>query len=138
MKSLFLLVTFIISLFPVENPQLTIKISNIEKVKGEIKIGIFNKDLHFLKEGHAIKNYSIKVDKNTAVITITDLPEGEYAVTIYHDENSDNECNRNFMGIPKEAYGFSNNIRPKFSAPKYKDCKFSLSENKTLHIKLIN
>ena len=138
MKSLFLLVTFIISLFPVENPQLTIKISNIEKVKGEIKIGVFNKDANFLKEGAAIKNYSIKVDKNLAVITITDLPKGEYAVNTYHDEYSDNECNRNFMGIPKEAYGFSNNIKPKFGPPKYKDCKFSFSENKTLHIKLIN
>lgn len=138
MKSLLLLFGLISTLIPTNNPQLTIKISNIEKIKGEIKVGIFNTDTNFLKEGYAIKNYSIKVENNTAILTITDLPKGEYAITMYHDQNSDNECNRNFIGIPKEPYGFSNNIRPKMSAPKYKDCKFILSENKTLNIKLVN
>ena len=138
MNSFFLFITLISAFFSVENPQLTIKISNIQKFKGEIKIGVFNQETNFLKEGFAIKNYSIKVDKNTAVMTITDLPKGEYAITMYHDENSDNECNRNFIGIPKEAYGFSNNIKPKFGPPKYKDCKFVFSEDKTLNIKMIN
>ena len=138
MKSLIFIFGMLISIFPTNNPQLTIKISNIEKTKGEIKVGIFNTDRNFLKEGAAIRNYSVKVDKNTAVLTITDLPKGEYAVSMYHDENSDNECNRNFIGIPKEPYGFSNNIKPKMSAPKYNDCKFTFEENKTLNIKLIN
>lgn len=138
MKSLFILYGILSSLFSTENPQLIVKISNIEKIQGEIKIGIFNSEASFLKEGAALKNYSVKVEKNTATITITNLPKGEYAVSMYHDENSDNECNRNFIGIPKEAYGFSNNIKPKMAAPKYKDCKFNFSENKTLNIKLIN
>jgi uncharacterized protein (DUF2141 family) len=138
MKSLLLFFGLISTLLPVNNPQLTIKISNIEKIKGEIKVGVFNTDHHFLKEGSEIKTYSIKVDKNTAILTITDLPKGDYAVSIFHDENSDNKMNTNFIGIPKEPYGFSNNIKPKMSAPKYKECKFDLSENKTLNIKLIN
>lgn len=138
MKIVLILFGMISTLIPQSNPKLTIKISNIEKIKGEIKVGVYNTDTNFLKEGHAIKNYSIKVENNTALLTITDLPEGEYAVTMYHDQNSDNECNRNFIGIPKEPYGFSNNIKPKMSAPKYKDCKFTLSENKILNIKLIN
>lgn len=138
MKSLIFIFGMLIGIFPTNNPQLIIKISNIEKTKGEIKVGIFNTDRNFLKEGAAIRNYSVKVDKNTAVLTITDLPKGEYAVSMYHDENSDNECNRNFIGIPKEPYGFSNNIKPKMSAPKYNDCKFTFEENKTLNIKLIN
>lgn len=138
MNSIFLYITFISGLFSVENPQLTLKISNIEKMQGEIIIGVFNQDKNFLKEGFAIKNYKIKVEKNTAVINITDLPKGEYAITMYHDENSDNECNRNFLGIPKESYAFSNNFKPKFGPPTFKDCKFELSENKTLNIKMIN
>ena len=138
MKSLFILYGILSSLFSTENPQLIIKISNIEKIKGEIKIGVFNSDASFLKDGAALKNYSVKVEKNTAILTIKNLPKGEYAVSMYHDENSDNECNKNLIGIPKEAYGFSNNIKPKMSAPKYKDCKFNFLENKTLHIKMIN
>lgn len=138
MKSIFILFGLITALLANNNPKLTIKISNIEKMQGEIKVGVFNTGTNFLKQGAAIKNYSIKVDKNTALLTITDLPKGEYAITMYHDENSDNECNRNFIGIPKEPYGFSNNIKPRMSAPKYEDCKFELTENITLHIKMIN
>ena len=99
MKTTLLLFGMLAGLTPSNNPKLTIKISNIEKIKGEIKVGIFNTDTHFLKEGYALKNYSVKVENNTAILTITDLPKGEYAVTMYHYQNSDNECNKNFIGI---------------------------------------
>ena len=90
-----------------------------------------------MKDGVA-KNYTIKINESTETIIISDLPKGEYAISLYHDENSDNECNRNFLGIPKEGYGFSNNVKPKFSAPTFEDCKFSLSSDRTIDIKLIN
>jgi uncharacterized protein (DUF2141 family) len=138
MNTIFIVFGCIAALFPVANPKLTLKISNIEKVQGEIRVGVFNTGTNFLKQGAAIKNYAIKVDNDTAYLTITDLPKGEYAITMYHDENSDNIMNTNFIGIPKEPYGFSNNVKPKMSAPKYEDCKFSFSADQTLHIKLIN
>jgi len=136
MNILILYLFFLTSFFGNVNPQLTIHVQNIKSLKGEIIIGVFNTDKDFLKDGVAIKNYTIAVDKATETIVIKDLPKGEYAVSLYHDENSDNECNRNFLGIPKEAYGFSNNVKPKFSAPSYKDCKFLLLDNKVLDIVL--
>lgn len=136
MNILILYLSFLTSFFGNDNPQLTIHVQNIKSLKGEIIIGVFNTDKDFLKDGVAIKNYTITVDKATETIVIKDLPKGEYAVSLYHDENSDKECNRNFLGIPKEAYGFSNNVKPKFSAPSYKDCKFLLLDNKVLDIVL--
>jgi uncharacterized protein (DUF2141 family) len=137
MKSLLLFIVILGSLAPPANPKLTIKISNIEKMKGSIIVGVFSGESTFLKEGAAFKNYTITVNKEVATLTITDLPKGEYAISMYHDENSDKKMNTNFIGIPKEAYGFSNNIIPRLSAPKYTDCKFNFSEDKTLQIKLI-
>lgn len=136
MNILILYLSFLTSFFGNVNPQLTIHVQNIKSLKGEIIIGVFNTDKDFLKDGVAIKNYTITVDKATETIVIKDLPKGEYAVSLYHDENSDKECNRNFLGIPKEGYGFSNNVKPKFSAPSYEDCKFTLAENKVLDIAL--
>lgn len=138
MKNILLIPLLLLSLLPSENPKLVLKISNIQKMQGDIKIGVFKSDSSFLKEDLAIKNYSIKVIKNTAILTITDLPKGEYAISMFHDENSDNKMNTNFIGIPKEPYGFSNNVKPKMSAPKYKECKFNFSDDKTLEIKLID
>lgn len=136
MNILILYLSFLTSFFGNDNPKLTINVQNIKSLKGEIIIGVFNVDKDFLKEGVAIKNYTIAIDEATETIVINDLPKGEYAVSLYHDENSDNECNRNFLGIPKEAYGFSNNVKPKFSAPSYKDCKFLLLDNKVMDIVL--
>lgn len=132
--TLLILLTFIT---PSENPKLTIKISNIATMKGEIIVGIFNSDVAFLKEGKAIKNYSIKADKSAVSFVVVDLPKGDYAISMYHDVNSDDKMNTNFIGIPKEPYGFSNNVKPKMSAPKFNDCKFNFQENTTLSIKLI-
>ena len=68
-----------------------------------------------------------------------DLPEGEYAISIFHDENNNNELDTNFLGIPKEGLGASNDARGHFGPPKYKDVKFYLKNgSKTITINLID
>lgn len=136
MYLLFLYFSLLMSVLPEENPQLTIEIQNIEVVKGDVRIGVFNTDTKFLKEGHTFRNYKIAVENNPETIVIDDLPKGEYAFILYHDKNGDGKMNRNFLGIPKEAFGFSNNVRPKLSKPTFEECKFSLKEDLALTVKL--
>ena len=80
--------------------------------------------------------YCILYANNTVEFTFKDVPKGDYAISIYHDVNADKECNMNFIGIPKEPYGFSNNFRPKFAKPTFNDCKIELSTDKSITIKL--
>ncbi|HTV14223.1 MAG TPA: DUF2141 domain-containing protein [Acidobacteriaceae bacterium] len=47
------------------------------------------------------------------------LPAGKYAVAVIHDENSNHKLDRNFLGIPKEGFGFANNPRVALSAPSF-------------------
>ena len=138
MNIIFLYISLFTALLSNSNPELTLNISNIKSFQGELIIGVFNNEAMFLKDGAAFKNYTIVVNEASETIVIKNLPKGDYAISLYHDKNSDNECNLNFLGIPKEGYGFSNNIKPKFSAPSYKDCKFSLVENIVLNIILRN
>ena len=72
------------------------------------------------------KTKTMVVDQKVQVI-FTNLPYGSYGVSIYHDENSNGEMDKNMMGIPKEAYGFSNNAKGFFGKPDYKDVKFELN-----------
>lgn len=136
----FLIYFLLLSTNPIvnENPQLTITIDNIGLLEGKIRIGVFNKKKGFLKREAAIKHYYITVKNSIESIKITDLPKGDYAFSLFHDENSDDVCNLNFLGIPKEPYGFSNNIKPKFSAPSYADCTFSLDKDILLKVTLSN
>lgn len=126
----YLIITFLTVLqsFFSPNPELTLQFDQIKAVKGTIEIGIFNKSDLFLKKGKAFKTYSIKVTKKRETISIKDLPKGTYAISAYHDVNGDTVCNRNFLGIPKEPYAFSNNFKPKFSAPTFNDCSFVFNE----------
>ncbi|TXD84877.1 DUF2141 domain-containing protein [Subsaximicrobium wynnwilliamsii] len=146
MKFLIIYIVLFLGIFSDENPRenpsettkLTIQIDNIAVLDGTIKIGVFNTDIDFLEENATIRDYSLTVTSATEIFVIDDLPKGEYAISMYHDENSDGVLNRNFFGIPKEPYGFSNNVKPKLSAPDYKDCKFSFAKNDTLKIRLIH
>jgi uncharacterized protein (DUF2141 family) len=52
------------------------------------------------------------------------FPAGDYAVTLFHDEDNSGKFKTNLIGYPLEGYGFSNNVVPVFSAPTFDQCKF--------------
>ncbi len=58
--------------------------------------------------------------------TTIELPPGEYAFFIYYDINGNGALDTNFIGIPREPVALSNNARPKFGPPKYKNAVFTL------------
>ena len=72
------------------------------------------------------------------VFTFENIPFGEYAVKVIHDENIDNNLDTNWLGIPKEAFGFSNNARARFGPPDFKDAMFKINKSEiTITINLI-
>lgn len=85
-----------------ETATIVLTVEHIEDIKGNIEIALFSTGERFLEEGQAYKNYSIEVKDNSETIELKDLPKGTYAIAIYHDKNSNGECDRNFLGIPKE------------------------------------
>lgn len=66
-------------------------------------------------------------------------PPGDYAATVFHDEDSSGKFKRNLIGIPKEGFGFSNNYRPTVRAPTWDEGKFNFpGGDKTITIHIIN
>jgi uncharacterized protein (DUF2141 family) len=116
---------------------LELTVTNIKTVKGEIIVAIFNNENSFLKENKEFKKYKIKINNYSEKYTVSNLPKGKYAISLFHDENSDKVCNLNFLGIPKEGYGFSNNFTPILSAPTFEECVIDLQNNTSMNIKLI-
>jgi uncharacterized protein (DUF2141 family) len=116
---------------------LNITIANIKGTDGELVFGLYNNKESFPLLDKQYRLLSTVVKDFTGIFTIKDLPKGEYALAIFHDQNSDNICNTNFLGIPKEGYGFTNNFRPKISKPAFSDCKIYLNSDTSLTIKLI-
>lgn len=116
---------------------LTVNVTNLKANKGTLEIGLFNKEAGFLKSGNQYILKKVKVMGNSMKYTFSNLPSGNYAVAVYQDENADNKCNTNLLGIPTEGYGFSNNFRPKLSAPKFNQTKIPLFGDRNITIQLI-
>jgi len=120
-----------------QNFNLAVSITDFRSPDGEIQIGLYNNKESFPLVDKQYRFIILEVNEFKGSYIIKNLPEGEYAVAVLHDENSDKICNKNLLGIPKEGYGFSNNFRPRLSAPKFEDCKFELKDDLAITIKLI-
>ena len=64
------------------------------------------------------------------------LPNGEYAISLFVDFNGNKKIDKNFFGIPREQYGFSNNVMGRMSAPTFDQAKFMVTGPTTQNIKL--
>lgn len=107
------------------NCTLTVKIDNIKANTGNIMLAVYNRN-NFLKDRLIQK----VVSANSTSLTISfSLPYGEYAIATYQDLNVNQKLDTNFVGIPQEPYGFSNNYRPKFRAPNFDETKLLLTQN---------
>lgn len=62
----------------------------------------------------------------------TGLAAGTYAVAASHDENENGETDTNFLGIPREKWGVSNNVRPTMRAPRFEEAAFDLAQGESL------
>ncbi|RZN76666.1 MULTISPECIES: DUF2141 domain-containing protein [unclassified Winogradskyella] len=118
----------------VTSHDITVNISGLESNDGKILIGLYDEENKFLKD--RFKDAIGEIDQEKSTITFTDIPEGTYAISFIHDENDNGKMDTNFMGIPKEDYGCSNNAKGFMGPPKWKDAKFELKSDKTIDITL--
>ena len=113
----------------------TVVISNLNSNNGRVFVALYNSESTFLGKG--IKSDIKKIANNSCTVTFKDIPNGTYAVSMFHDENNNNKMDTNFVGIPKEDYGCSNNAKGFMGPPKWVDAKFQIqNESITQRIKL--
>jgi uncharacterized protein (DUF2141 family) len=112
-----------------------INISALNTDKGNVLVALFNTSNGFPEDASkAYKTAKSKAVKGTKSIILTDIPPGNYAIAIFHDANDDGKMNKNMLGIPKEGYGVSNNVKNLMSAPEFKAAKFTHQQSTELSI----
>lgn len=115
---------------------LTIEISGMDTDKGKVFLALYSSKETFLKKSKTTKGANAVVKDKKAVAYFKGLKKGEYAISLFHDENDNNKMDTKIFGIPKEPYGFSNNAKGFMGPPKFKDAKFLVDANKTISIKV--
>jgi len=106
-----------------------LSITGFESNDGDVKIALYNDEGSFLKNPE--KTFASEIIDKKASISFTDIPDGVYAISCYHDEDANGKLDF-FMGMyPKEATGTSNNAPARFGPPKWQDAKFELKNGET-------
>lgn len=99
-------------------------VKNLKSDQGKVIIALYNKKSDFLSED--FKSEKIKITNRSCEVVFSNIPPGTYAVSLFHDDNDNGKMDTNFLGIPKEDYGCSNNAQGFLGPPKWENAKFEV------------
>ena len=116
---------------------LVIRLSNLRGNKGHILISLFrNGEGYPDKPEKAFRKERLPISDKQALARFSSLPPGHYAIAVLHDENDDLKMNTNFFGLPKEGYGFSNNVMGTFGPPSFQKAKFIIGNGVATNLEI--
>jgi len=114
-----------------------VEVIDLRNSDGKVGLTLFDAEEGFPSEpDNAIRKLYVDVNNKTASATFENVPEGKYAIAVYHDEDEDGEIETNWIGIPKEGTGSSNNPKSRMGPPRYEDCEFDTHQTTNLTIRM--
>jgi uncharacterized protein (DUF2141 family) len=141
--SLFLTTTCLLALFlnctQAEETSGTfiVHIEGLSDSEGYVMVSVFDSEEAYKKGSPKTAKAKVEVADQKALAVFNDLKYGIYAVAVFHDRNANGKMDRNILGMPKESYGYSNNVRGSFGPPSFTKAKFEFdSPEKQIKIKL--
>ena len=113
---------------------LRMKIKGVESTEGKVSAALYTDQNSFLKFDKVFKSVSAKAEKGVTMLRVEDIPDGTYAVAVFHDKNGNGKLDTNFLGIPKEPVAFSNAKMKTFGPPKFSECAFRITKDTEISI----
>ena len=123
-----LIAVFIIlsGVLPASAETLVITIRDIRNSDGDIRIAVYNSADSFLVDGQVAASRTLSAKEGEVEVVFTNLQPGTYAAAALHDENGSGDFDTNFIGIPREGYGFSNSAQAGLGPPEFEDASVKL------------
>jgi uncharacterized protein (DUF2141 family) len=125
------LLCFFLSLYvPPSDPQniIHVEIAGLRTDKGQVICSLYSSADGFPKiDGKAIAHSKGLIANRHADCEFSGVQQGTYAISVFHDENANGRLDTNFLGIPREGVGASNNARGHFGPPKFRDASVRYS-----------
>lgn len=116
---------------------LTIVVEGMSSDEGNLGVLIFNGPKGWAEDRQAaFRDIAVPAQKGTQTLKVPELPPGKYAVALIHDLNKNHKLDKNFIGMPKEQWGMSNNPHATIKAPPIEKAMFSLDKDTQIQIKL--
>ena len=112
-----------------------VTMSGFDSNDGKASVGLFVEEESFLRKPE--RALYAKIEDNKSKVTFTEIPDGVYAISVYHDENDNDEMDL-IMGIlPKEDTGTSNNPNTVMGPPKWEESTFEIKGGEVLSFNIL-
>ncbi len=108
---------------------LTVTVQDVRSEDGEIKLALYATEASFSSFSVELASQVIEAQPGTLTATFDNLPPGDYAVAAYHDENGNSSFDTNFLGLPTEGYGFSNDAPVVLGPPSFDDAAVEVRDD---------
>jgi uncharacterized protein (DUF2141 family) len=103
---------------------LTVTIEHIRNDHGAVLAALYDSATTFMQQPSARARFKMKAAQGEVQYVFHDLPAGKYALSVFHDENDNGKLDKNFVGYPREGYGFSNGARASGGPPEFSQAAF--------------
>ena len=103
-----------------------IHINGVRNNDGFVRLAVYDQSADF-PSGSPIVGADIAAAEGTTVVRLAELPLGRYAIAFYHDEDANEEFGQNFIGLPTEGYGFSNDAAVVLGPPSFDEAAIEVS-----------
>jgi len=113
----------------------SITVSGLLCCKGVLRLAVYNDDDYWMSDTGMVRGRLGFIQSDMQKIEVHGLIPGRYAIAVYQDIDSDNKLDRWLGLIPKEPYGFSNNVG-RYGPVSFEKASFELIEDKSITIKL--
>jgi uncharacterized protein (DUF2141 family) len=107
-------------------------VMDVRDTTGTIRVGLFADAETFLKK--AAQGKIVKATAGRCVAVFEQVPAGTYAISVIHDSNRNEKLDTNFFGVPKEGFGFSNDVMGKFGPPSFEKAKVIVESSTSFRI----
>lgn len=107
---------------------IVLRLGGFRSAEGQALIAVYRGEDGFpTKPDRAWRKLAAKIAGGRVTVELPDVPPGEYAIVVVHDENGNNDLDTSWIGIPKEGIGASNNAKGRMGPPKWRDAKFTVT-----------
>lgn len=108
---------------------LMVEITGLKDETGNVYIAVYDSDSTWLSD-EVVMSTQVSIAEaldGELVRTELQLPPGDYALSVFYDQDGNGKLNTNFIGMPKEPIALSNNAVSRFGPPSYEDAVFTLA-----------
>ena len=132
MKALAAALVFLVLPVQAMAAALTVHVTDIDKKGGILRLSLYDQSGWSKDEDTPIASANVPAAMPETTVILPDIKPGVYAIKLFQDANDNGKFDQNFIGLPLERYGFSNDARPFLSAPGFSRTKFTVTDGGNL------